>query len=59
MKLELTLHDIHSLNEKSADERQNEGEIFKSRSDCQDESDDRDKEEDPIKPCVFLLLFHS
>lgn len=57
--VELTLHDIHGLDEKGADERQNKREIFKSCIDGQDKSDGRDKEEDPIKPSVFLLLFHS
>lgn len=55
----LTLHDIQGLDEKGADEGQNEGEIFKSRVDGKNKGGGRDEEENPIKPCVFLFIFHS
>jgi len=55
----LTLHDIHGLNKKGADEGENQGEIFPSGSDGENEGGRRDEEKDPIKPCVFLLIFHS
>jgi len=58
-KLGLTLHDIHGLNKKGADEGQYEGEIFEMGANGKNKSGGRDKEEDPIKSRVFLLLFHA
>ena len=53
------LHDVQCLYEKGADKRQNECQVFETRFDGEEEGGGGDQKQYPIKPGIFLLLFHA